>query len=108
MQQTQALLGTEGATLTNWRIHTPICSPSRSQTVSGRYFHNIKSSVAVPPPDLLPAATKHVNSTLYEQQSFGVYLRAQRGYNIALFGKSNFNTYLAALRRRRIGMGDDA
>ena len=67
MKQTQALLQEDkhGALLTSWRIHTPICSPSRSQTVSGRYFHNIKSSVAVPPPKLLPAATAHVDASKY-------------------------------------------
>ena len=37
MKQTQALLQKNGGLLTNWRIHTPICSPSRSETVSGRY-----------------------------------------------------------------------
>jgi len=92
MVQTHALLQKNGALLTSWRIHTPICSPSRSETVSGRYFHNIKSNAAVPPPHLMPAASAHVNSSYYKNQSFGVYLRAQKGYNVAMFGKSNFNT----------------
>jgi N-acetylglucosamine-6-sulfatase len=94
MEQTQAQLQDDknGALLTSWRIHTPICSPSRSQTISGRYFHNIKSSVAVPPPKLLPAATAHVDPRHYTNDTFGVHLRAQRGYNVAIFGKSNFNT----------------
>ena len=56
-------------TLNQWRIHTPICSPSRSQTVSGRYFHNIKSDLAVPPPKLQPAASGHINATLYADAS---------------------------------------
>jgi len=81
MVQTRNLLENDanGAFLTNWRIHTPICSPSRSETVSGRYFHNIKSTIAVPPPELLPAATAHINSSLYSNASFGVYLRAHKG-----------------------------
>jgi arylsulfatase A-like enzyme len=93
MKQTTKLLQKTGSMLTNWRIHTPICSPSRSETVSGRYFHNIKSTIAVPPPSLLPAATAHINGSLYKNDSFGVHLRGQRGYNVAIFGKSNFNTY---------------
>jgi N-acetylglucosamine-6-sulfatase len=94
MVQTKRLLQDDpnGVFLSNWRIHTPICSPSRSETVSGRYFHNIKSTLAVPPPHLEGAATAHVNSSLYDQDAFGVHLRAKKGYNVGLFGKSNFNT----------------
>ena len=61
--------------------------------MSGRYFHNIKSGLAVPPPDLLPAATGHIDGALYANASFGVHLRAKRGYSVGMFGKSNFNTY---------------
>jgi hypothetical protein len=93
MRQTHSRIQAQGATLSRWTIHTPICSPSRSETVSGRYFHNIKSNVAVPPPKVLPAATAHVNGTLYVNQSFGYLLRTQRGYQVGMFGKSNFNTY---------------
>lgn len=94
MKQTQKLLQNDanGAFLINWRIHTPICSPSRSQTVSGRYFHNIKSMLEVPPAKLQGAATGHIDGTLYRNDSFGVHLRAAKGYNVGMFGKSNFNT----------------
>lgn len=61
--------------------------------MSGRYFHNIKSNVAVPPAKVLGAATAHVNGSLYINQSFGVYLRERKGYQVGLFGKANFNTY---------------
>ena len=82
MRQTQQLIESKGVTLNQWRIHTPICSPSRSELVSGRYFHNIKSDVPVPPPKVLGAATAHVNGTLYMNQSFGVYLREKKGYQV--------------------------
>ncbi len=95
MKQTQQRIQSRGVLLDEWRIHTPICSPSRSELVSGRYFHNIKSNKALPPPvgTTYGAATAHVNSSHYINASFGVYLREQRGYNVALFGKSNFNTF---------------
>lgn len=95
MVQTKKLLQDDpnGVFLTNWRIHTPICSPSRSETVSGRYFHNIKSTLNVPPAKLQGAATGHVNGTLYKDDAFGVHLRAKKGYNVGMFGKSNFNTF---------------
>jgi arylsulfatase A-like enzyme len=92
MKQTHELLEKNGALLSNWRIHTPICSPSRSETVSGRYFHNIKSPLPVPPIKLQGAATGHIDGSLYNNDSFGVHLREKKGYNVGIFGKSNFNT----------------
>ena len=92
MKQTQEMLQKSGGLLKNWRIHTPICSPSRSETVSGRYFHNIKSPLPVPPIKLQPAATGHIDGSVYNNQSFAVYLRRDKGYNVGQFGKSNFNT----------------
>ena len=91
--QTQSLIEAKGTMLTRWTIHTPICSPSRSETVSGRYFHNIKSDVAVPPPNLLPMGLDHVDGSRYAGESFGVYLRWDAGYQVGLFGKANFNTF---------------
>ena len=82
-----------GAFLSNWRIHTPICSPSRSETISGRYFHNIKSSLNVPPAKLQPANSGAIDPAKYQNDSVGVHLRANAGYNTGMFGKSNFNTY---------------
>ncbi len=95
MLKTQNLVSFRGANLTGYRIHTPICCPSRSETVSGRYFHNIKSSLALPPPKgvVYGAANQHVNGSLYVNQSFGVYLRSRKGYAVGMFGKSDFQTY---------------
>lgn len=44
MPKTKALLADKGATATQWFIHTPICCPSRSELVTGKYFHNIKGT----------------------------------------------------------------
>ena len=40
--RTQELLGKGGAVASNMYIHTPICCPSRSETFTGRYLHNLK------------------------------------------------------------------
>ena len=37
MPKTKALLADQGATATNFFIHTPICCPSRAETFTGRY-----------------------------------------------------------------------
>ena len=34
--------------------------------MSGRYFHNIKSTLSVPPEKLTSAASGHINGTLYK------------------------------------------
>lgn len=42
MPKTRRLLGDGGAVATNWFIHTPVCCPSRAETLTGKFFHNIK------------------------------------------------------------------
>lgn len=44
MPKTKALMQDGGTHAENWYIHTPICSPSRSELLTGRYFHNIKTT----------------------------------------------------------------
>ena len=40
MAKLQKLLVEEGTTFSNAMVHTPICCPSRSSYLSGRYLHN--------------------------------------------------------------------
>ena len=84
------------------RLPFPLLHSLRSTRSSGcalltrfarSYFHNIKSSLIVPPAKLQPAARGHVDATLYANDTFGVHLRAKKGYNVGMFGKANFNTY---------------
>jgi N-acetylglucosamine-6-sulfatase len=42
LPQTQRLIGGNGATASNWFVHTPVCCPSRAELLTGRYFHNIR------------------------------------------------------------------
>jgi hypothetical protein len=70
MPKAQALLADEGATATQWFIHTPICCPSRSELVSGMYFHNIKGT---------GGGCMHIDETKVNDQTFARYLQ-EAGY----------------------------
>ena len=49
-------LGATGANLTHFMAHTPVCCPSRSELLTGRYFHNIRN------PNFSPAGCMHVRT----------------------------------------------
>ena len=84
-----------GAHAVNFHIHTPICCPSRSETLTGRYLHNVK----------LPVAEKqcgggyggvdafgnvccmHVDEGLVNNNTFVKHLALQAGYRVGMFGK---------------------
>ena len=55
MPNTRRLLGEQGATGSAFYVATPICCPSRTETLSGRLYHNVLSA------DL--QGCMHVNST---------------------------------------------
>ena len=79
LPKTKRLLVDEGATFTNAFIHVPICNPSRSTTLTGRYFHNLRTTNT-------SWAAMHVNMNAVHNRSFGlVFQRA--GYATALLGK---------------------
>ena len=44
LQQTSRVLSERGASATHWTVHTPVCCPSRTQLLTGRYFHNVKTA----------------------------------------------------------------
>jgi len=85
MPKTQKLMADGGATASNWYIHTPICSPSRSELLSGRYFHNIKLTGDGTYPGSY-CAGMHVNYTLVNNNTFAKVFK-EHGYTVGLFGK---------------------
>ena len=82
MPKTQRLLAEQGVTAENWYIHTPICSPSRSELVTGRYLHNIKQVGGSG-----YCAGMHVNYSKVNGHTFARVLSEQAGYAVGLFGK---------------------
>ena len=80
MPKTQALMADAGATATNFFVHTPICNPSRSELLSGRYFHNIKTVDAT-------LWAMHVDEPKVNNATFARYLKEQAGYTVGMFGK---------------------
>jgi arylsulfatase A-like enzyme len=82
MPKTKAAMADKGATATNFFIHTPICNPSRSALLSGRYFHNIKMVGADP-----SIWTMHVDEQKVNNATFAKYLAEGAGYTVGMFGK---------------------
>jgi arylsulfatase A-like enzyme len=99
MSQTRRLIQARGAIATQWRIHTPICGPSRAELQSGRYYHNIASKALTPPSCLGSGADSNgglcLGSGAVGQVDLGnkvwpfLFPTALReaGYKTGLFGK---------------------
>ena len=79
MPKTKHLMEDGGAMALNFHIHTPICNPSRSELLSGRYFHNIKTVGG-------PLWSMHVNEDRVNAATFARNLK-QTGYTVGMFGK---------------------
>ena len=87
MNQTLALIAKRGAFATNWFAHTPVCCPSRSQILSGRYFHNLRSSTPASPGCMHVQTGVKGQPDKVNQHSFASYLVRDAGYTAAWFGK---------------------
>mmetsp|Transcript_26042 Transcript_26042/g.67086 ORF Transcript_26042/g.67086 Transcript_26042/m.67086 type:complete len:502 (-) Transcript_26042:330-1835(-) len=83
MPKTRDLLQHQGVTAENWYIHTPICSPSRSELMTGRYFHNIKQVGT----EKGYCSGMHVNYSLVNNHTFQRVLQEEAGYRVGMFGK---------------------
>ena len=92
MPQTRELLQARGAMATNAFIHTPVCCPSRAETLTGRYLHNLKTpgrcTMAYDgfDPATGGACCMHVEEDKVHDASFVAKLH-EAGYATGLFGK---------------------
>jgi len=79
MEQTSQLIGTQGATFSNYFIPTPLCCPSRTSTLRGQYSHNT---------DILENTPGFARFFKLgeEENALPVWL-SNAGYKTALFGK---------------------
>jgi len=88
MPKTKRLMEEQGATATNWYIHTPICSPSRSELLTGQYFHNIKLVGKNPVSGGKSYCDgMHVNYTHVNANTFAKVLKEEGDYTVGMFGK---------------------
>ena len=96
MKNVRELLGSQGAVGEAFYIATPICCPSRTETLSGRLYHNVLTD------DL--DGCMHVDSTKYIfNHSSSLFPQLQSaGYITGGFGKVRYsNTQTLALRHLR-------
>jgi len=80
------LLRDGGANLTNFFTHTPICCPSRTTMLSGRYQHNNRVS-GPSAPGCMRQNTSRVDNPRFWEDSFVRRLHDEHGYATGLFGK---------------------
>ena len=82
-----------GANLTNFFVHTPICCPSRTTLLSGRYVHNNRVS-GPKDPGCMRMNTSRGDNPEWWQGSFVKALH-DSGYPTGLFGKvlNNMGSY---------------
>jgi arylsulfatase A-like enzyme len=100
MPKLKRLVGDAGATFRFFYVNTPVCCPSRSEFLSGRYHHNIRDDKYEAKPDgttclgdeavgaAHPCGCMHVNSSTaeFEGLTYANYMQ-QAGYLTAYFGK---------------------
>mgnify|MGYP002881360233 CR=1 FL=1 len=79
----------------NFFIHTPVCCPSRSELVTGRYLHNVKLPVDERQCGDGYAGNDahgnvccmHVDEALVNNRTLALYLQREAGYTVGMFGK---------------------
>ena len=87
-------LAQTGVNLTNFFAHTPVCCPSRSELLTGRYFHNLRdasynTSMNTTGEEDAPNDCMHVNATMnhgFERLTFANALQ-RANYRTGMFGK---------------------
>ena len=80
MPRTRELLVERGATFTGMMVHTPICSPSRAELLTGRLLHNLKTTGGT-------LWQMHLDEERVHNYTFAARMKAAAGYRTGLFGK---------------------
>ena len=92
MPYAQKYLRDAGANMSNFFVHTPICCPSRTTLLSGRWYHNNKVSlegafVKTAYGGCMRMNTSRDHNPAFWENSLPARLRSERGYAVGLFGK---------------------
>ena len=76
----------ESVNASNFFVNTPICCPSRSTLISGRYTHNIKVTTTRDT-GCMRMNTSRVENPNFWKNSFVSMLKTKFKYNTGIFGK---------------------
>jgi len=82
VKNTEALIGKNGATFTNYFVTTPLCCPSRSSMIRGQYPHNTR----VLSNDFPAGSFRRFFVDGDESETLAVWLK-RAGYQTSLIGK---------------------
>lgn len=94
MPYTAQYVGNAGANMSNHFVNTPICCPSRTTLLSGRFEHNNRVS-GPKEPGCMRMNTSQDTNPMWWKRSIVHTLHYDYGYVTGLFGKvlNNMNTY---------------
>ena len=92
MPNAHTFLTAAGVNMSNFFVHTPICCPSRTTLLSGRWYHNNKVSVKSafgddPYKGCMRMNTSRDANPAFWENSLPARLRRDHGYAVGLFGK---------------------
>ena len=79
MKFTRSFMAEGGTTLTNFFVNTPVCCPSRTTLLTGRYPHNWHTTRG-------GCMHMNVSNNAFEQSTVGIQMQALK-YRTGMFGK---------------------
>lgn len=79
MSYTRQFMSTHGAQLNNFFVNTPVCCPSRTTLLSGKYPHNWHVTHG-------GCMSMNVTNPVFQQSTIGVHMQ-KLGYVTGMFGK---------------------
>jgi N-acetylglucosamine-6-sulfatase len=85
MPYTQQYLGGEGANMSNFFVATPICCPSRSTLLSGKFNHNNRGPAGYS--GCMNMNVSRTDNPEWWEDTLVAKLRRDHGYAVGMFGK---------------------